>query len=27
VNFGITIALGFGVGATVTGQTLYLFVL
>jgi putative ABC transport system permease protein len=27
VNFGITIALGFIVGAAVTGQTLYLFVL
>lgn len=25
VNFGITIALGFIVGAAVTGQTLYLF--
>src|SRR5262249_53278008 len=27
VNFGITIALGFIVGAAVTGQTLYLFIL
>jgi putative ABC transport system permease protein len=27
VNFGITIALGFIVGAAVTGQTLYLFTL
>jgi putative ABC transport system permease protein len=27
VNFGITIALGFIVGAAVTGQTLYLFVI
>src|SRR5262249_12805452 len=26
VNFGITIALGFIVGAAVTGQTLYLFI-
>jgi putative ABC transport system permease protein len=26
VNFGITIALGFLVGAAVTGQTLYLFI-
>src|SRR5262249_46336463 len=27
VNFGITIGLGFIVGAAVTGQTLYLFIL
>jgi putative ABC transport system permease protein len=27
VNFGITIALGFIVGAAVTGQTLYLFII
>lgn len=27
VNFGVTIALGFIVGAAVTGQTLYLFIL
>jgi putative ABC transport system permease protein len=27
VNFGVTIALGFVVGAAVTGQTLYLFIL